>query len=567
MSKLVYIIYSTHSQRVKDTDKKLLHLIEKRVIPDNITPNKMQLIDTDTSLCAIYNPVSTILIEDSSVCLGYTPNSDWNSYNTRGEDLEGSFAIFRNTNIGFQIANDMVASRTVWYYFDEHVFIASTSQRAIVTYLGSFEFNDQVVPWMLSSGTLGPGFSYDRRLKMVEPNSLITLNKDSWEICVDTKKVDLENTFVNIKEAKKTLSEALETVFNKFDLDYKKFVLPLSGGYDSRGILLFLKNTKGLRTITWGAKESRNIEVNDAFVANQLANKVGVENIFYESYNPSIQIEEILNRYLVCSEGRIDQLEGYLDGMQMWKTFFEKKYETIIRGEELIGLSSVKNSFSARKDEGFVTLSDYVNMDKNIIGLLPDQEIETSGISNIYKYKGELAFSFEHPIVFAALNDIKQPYTEVFSPLLSSTVIKAISQMFDAKIIGDKEIFKDIVNAKCPDIPIAKSGANKPVENLFKNQEIKDIFLKCFKNAKDKTSFDHTLIDFTIEKISKINIISSNKINYTKVIKRLIPKFLKQYITSISFSMIMDWNIFAFRLYILIKAHDLFNNDSKIRNS
>lgn len=527
----------------------------------------MQLIDTKNSLCAIYNPVSTIQIDNSSVCLGYTPNSDWKNFDVRGEDIEGSFAIFRNTKIGFQIANDMVASRTVWYYFDEHVFIASTSQRAIVTYLGSFEFNEQVVPWMLSSGTLGPGFSYDRRLKMVEPNSLITLNKDSWEISVDKKKVYLENTFVNIKEAKKALSEALETVFNKFDLDYKKFVLPLSGGYDSRGILLFLKNTKGLRTITWGAKESRNIKGNDAFVANQLANKVGVENVFFESFNPSLPIQDVLNRFLNCSEGRTDQLEGYMDGMLMWKGFFENKYDIIIRGDELIGLSTVKNIFNARKDEGYTILSDYFNIDKDIISILPEQEIKPNTSNDTYKYKGNIALSFEHPVIFAAMNDIKLPYTEVFNPLLSSSIIKAICQMFDAEMIGNKHTFKALVNEKCPDIPIARYGADIELENIVNKKPVINEFLDCFNHAIDHKTFNYDLISYTIKKISLDDKSYSSGTNKLDLIKKYVPKFVKDLISSRATIMRMDWNIFAFRLYILIKMKELYFKDANVKHS
>ena len=48
------------------------------------------------------------------------------------------------------------------------------------------------------------------------------------------------------------------------NLDYSKWKLLLSGGYDSRGILGLIKannqNTKNLETVTWGLKESLKIK-------------------------------------------------------------------------------------------------------------------------------------------------------------------------------------------------------------------------------------------------------------------------------------------------------------------
>ena len=52
------------------------------------------------------------------------------------------------------------------------------------------------------------------------------------------------------------LREALEETNAALDLDLTKWVLALSGGYDSRSILYMLrdagKNIGALRTVTWG---------------------------------------------------------------------------------------------------------------------------------------------------------------------------------------------------------------------------------------------------------------------------------------------------------------------------
>lgn len=565
MSKLLFVAYKEANNDVIIKDKEFFNIVESRIIPDNITPNKIKILETENSLCAIFNPVSTIPIIGSSICLGYSPDTTWPEFDKRGDSIEGSFTIIRNSESRLQIVSDMLASRTMWWYMNDDVFLASTSQRAIIMYLGEFSFNDNVIPWMLSTGTIGPEFSYDKNLKMLSPNTIITLNKNEWMLNVDSKEIKLENKYKTKKEAKKKLHDSLEKTFEKFYLDTNKFVLPLSGGYDSRGILLFLKNKIGLKTITWGKKESREIEENDAFIAKQLADKYNVENIFFDSFNAVIPINIVLNRYLICSEGRIDNIGGYLDGMEMWKSFFEKGYETIIRGEEFLGLYKVKNIFEARINEGLSFLSDYYNIDKKIITSLPEQRLSYKKTKNTYLFKGILAINNEHPIIFGALNDIKLAYAEVFCPLLSSGIINTIKEMYDVEIVGDKKLFKQIVDDLCPDIPIAKEGANKPLERILITQNIREEFFKTFEFAIINKTINEDLVLYARNKINPKRTTAKRKISPKDLLKKILPGFIIEIIKSSVNKREMDWNIFAFRLYIIIKMKLLFEEDCKMR--
>ena len=45
---------------------------------------------------------------------------------------DGSYAIFRERNDHVEIVSDVVGSRIIWYYKDDELFIASTSQRRIL---------------------------------------------------------------------------------------------------------------------------------------------------------------------------------------------------------------------------------------------------------------------------------------------------------------------------------------------------------------------------------------------------------------------------------------------------
>ena len=563
MSKIIYIIYNPDKKMDSIREIEKLEAIEKEILPDNITPNPAYYVQSENSIAAIYNPVSTLPIEDSSVCMGYTPHAHWSDINCNPDEIDGSFAIYRNSKEHFQIATDMVASRAVWYYKDNNVFIASSSQRAIIIYLGSFEFNRNVIPWMLSSGTIGPGFSYDKRLSLLEPNSLLTLNKQNWTLVKTNLKIELTNKYNTNAKAKFDLKKSIESTFEKFKIDYNKFVLPLSGGYDSRGILMFLKEKENLKTITWGAKESLYEKDNDAYIAKKLVKKVGVENIFFESYKEGVSLKESLNRFLENSEGRIDHIGGYLDGMEMWKTFFENGFECIIRGDELVGLSNVSSKLEARSNENLTLLSDYFNIDKNIIAKLPKQIIPQSPYEDLYKSKGYWAIYNEHPIVFSALNDIKLSYVEVFNPLLSATIINTVAKMFDKDLIGDKQSFKEIVDEMC-DVPIAKKGANKPIGNVLSSVEIKTEIYQTLSNFDKYDLIDKEIIDYALDRIKINNSNEKLRKNKTEIIRKYLPEFIIRIIKQNVNKRELSLHSFAFRLYILIRMIYIFNKDSKL---
>ena len=95
-------------------------------------------------------------VRGASVCLGqvFSYSGHWDEPHSAAPD--GSYAICRANDRSVELLTDFVGSRTLWYYFDDNLLLASSSQRALVTLLGSFELNREAIPWLLSSGCLGP---------------------------------------------------------------------------------------------------------------------------------------------------------------------------------------------------------------------------------------------------------------------------------------------------------------------------------------------------------------------------------------------------------------------------
>ena len=384
-------------------------------------------------------------------------NEKW--YEPLQEFPDGSYALFRDGTEHCEIVSDPVASRTIWYYLDENLFIASTSQRAIVMFIGSFEFDERVIPWVLSTGSLGPVFSWDKRIKRVPADSSVILDKNKWSVSVKSNPIEFNLVKRSDEQHENQLRESLETTFKSLNLDYSNWVLPLSGGYDSRGILCFLheidKNIQRLRTITWGLKSSLEVKGSDAYVAKELANKLNVSHKYYHTDLSEEPVDNIINRFILLGEGRIDHLSGYMDGFKIWKTLFEDEIQGIIRGDEGFGWDQVSSTLTVRLSVGCSLCSDYSNLKDYTKYGFPSQELP----QHLNQRKGEtlnlwrdrLYHEYRLPTILSALSDLKFPYVEQINPLLSKVILQQVRQLPD-HLRTDKALFRKIVNSISPKV-------------------------------------------------------------------------------------------------------------------
>lgn len=544
-----------------------LYEICNKLSPDNIVPEKAKVVVNGNVAFGIMNPKKTLLINGNSLLMGKIIGDETNWNIPLYEFPDGSYALFRDGKEYCEIVSDPVASRTIWYYFNEEIFIASTSQRAIILFIGEFQFNDNVIPWMLSNGIIGPSLSWDKRINCLPPDSSVILNKKLWSITTLNNPIVFNEQKTSNKNHQQKLLDSLNSTFKSLNLNYSDWVLPLSGGYDSRGILCLLKNTNtnldDLKAITWGLESSLNDKCNDAYIAHELAAQLNISHKYFHTDLSEEPVKQIIDRFLINGEGRIDNISGYMDGFIIWKTLFNNGVQGIIRGDEGFGWSNVSSPLNVRQSVSMGLCTDYLNL-REYTSQIPLQKIpkylEQKDNESILDWRDRLYHEYRLPTLLAALSDLKLSYVEQVNPLLSKQILQQIRKL-PGHLRTEKSLFKKIVVSLSPKIVFASQGANAKPSDILKQKQFAELLIQELSSKDSIELFPKELISTILKNIKKSETEKKDKaysFSLKSSIKIFIPQFLKRAFKNIVPSKtIIDYNILAFRIYIIIRMNKI----------
>jgi hypothetical protein len=565
MSKVVYIC--SRNVKTDSYSDKDFETVSERITPDNIQVLAPEIKRDNGIISAIFSPSKANETHGTGILIGKAllDNGWW----MPGTDVpEGSFALFRSDNYTVELATDAVASRTIWYYKDEEKFLASSSQRALVMLLKTFSFNREVLPWMLSTGTLGPSNSWDNRIQQVPPDSLVSLNRKNWTLKTTTKPIEFSTGPKSEKLLVSEFKESLFDTFRKLNLDFNSWVLPLSGGFDSRAILCLFRTIKtdlsSLRTITWGTDQALREKGNDAYVAKKLADHLKIPHNYYSTSLGKEPLEKIMNRYLVCGEGRVDHIGGYMDGFIIWQTLHNNQIQGIIRGDEGFGWVQVDNPLSVRSRIGISLCSDFSNFKNYEEFGIPKHSIP----ENLQQREGEiledwrdrLYQQFRIPVVLAALNDLKVGYVEIVNPLLFRQLIYKVREL-PHQLRTQKALFKKIATSISPDIEYASAGANPSKKMTVSSKEMVALIETELSSPLACSIFTSAFIEFIESHLSVKQSASKKNKSVKAILASYMPKWMRIGAKSIASRPALDYNILAFRVFLILKMNHLLTDD------
>lgn len=570
MSKVLYVC-SRNSGFSAGTKEKLNDVCNQ-LVPDNIDVPKPHVVRVEDDLAyAVCMDSGALQESQMSLLLGFLYEKNKVSWDKpRACYPDGNYALFRGDEAEFEVISDCVGTRTIWYYHDEELFIASTSQRAIIMFLGTFEFDDRVIPWMLSTGSLGPQFSWDKRIKRLPVDSYLSLNKKTWLVSITQTPIYYSVVDRSVEDHKNLLADSISQAVESLErIDFERWVLPLSGGYDSRGILLFIKNTMGgadkLKTITWGLEKSQYENDNDAYVAKKLARSVGVQHKYYYTDISPEPLEVVFDRFLFCSEGRVDHIAGYMDGMDIWKQLHDEGVNGVIRGDEGFGELPSSSELNVRNLAGCGLCSDYRNLSQviNEFGFPPQEmpvELRQKEGEAFYAWRDRLHQEYRIPTILAALSDIKYSYLEQVNPLLSRSVLDAV-RSFPDDLRTDKYLLKNLIESMEPRVPFALKSANANPKDILREKECVDLMKSEITSNYSAEMFSPGFVNRIISEI-KVGADESRKQSIKGLAISLLPTSIKSRLRDTVVRRSVDGNVLAFRVFMIIKMHKMLSSDA-----
>ena len=568
MSKSIYVCSRLeHPNSVKYR----LEDICSRLAPENIRSARPEVVVNGDIAFGIITPAKNLVVKGKSLLLGalFEETEQWDIPGSSFPD--GTFALFRENEGFVEIVTDSAGSRTIWYYFDEDQFIASTSQRAIIMFLKSFSFDERVIPWMLSTGTLGP-FSWDKRLKRVHTDSSVLLDKRKWNLSVKSNPIEFSPVKRTDAEYEELLKEKLREVTGRLKPDYSRWVVPLSGGYDSRAIIcLLLESCNGTNrplTITWGTRAALNVKGNDAGVAAGLAKVLNVENRYFVYEESDASIEEIFGRFISSGEGRIDDLSDYMDGFATWKLISEAGIEGIIRGDESFGWTPVTSEQSVRLNVECGLCTDYSNLKDYEKLAIPHQEVpdylRKKEKETLSSWRDRIFLEYMQPVVQSALTDLKLAYVEQLNPLLSGKVLKIVRQMPD-QLRDGRALFKRVVRSISPDFEFATSPSSLSRSKILKQEKVTGMLKRELSGTEVKNLFSKEFLQHVNQDIKEVSQRESQEkmASSNNSVKKLVPSFFKQAVRTTFALPRLDGNLLAFRVMMVNRMNLLLCSDCR----
>ncbi len=470
------------ASRTPDPDRGLVQIIEQlghRLSGGAVLPRRHNLVrDQGWAVVACLSASPATLEHGTSFCSGALrhPQSDW--WRTGSAAPDGSYALVRANQDMIECLSDFTGSRSIWVFADADRFVASTSERAVIALLGSFQPNSALVPWLLSAGNPGAEHAWDRRIRMLPPNRRLVLERSRWRLS-ETPAVEAAARGERQPQDDVPILDELRQILRDMQTSSPPWALALSGGCDSRAILGMLPESNWT-TIAWGRAASRLEPGSDLYVAERLARLSGTHHHLLP-LDLAADVEGMLEQFVAHSEGRSDHLSGYIDGFRVWRHIVELGIDGVIRGDELFGSQRAVTEALSRANMGLATFADYATTrDTRALSRLfqqsPEPALQRRHNESLPAWRNRLRAEHEQPMVLATLNQVRSRYVEMANPLLFGRLVRAAQSWADDRTIN-KRYFTALVRDLMPNMPFAARPSIMSRDQLYADSRFRQLLL------------------------------------------------------------------------------------------
>ena len=531
----------------------------------------------DGAAAVCFQPVPSVRRLGASVALGHmSGDADWHM--PGGAVGDGTFGLFRASHEAVELVTDALATRSIWYYHDDDCLLAASSVRMLVMLLGSFEPNALAVPWMLANGSPGPAGSWDSRLRMVSAGSRLWLDRADWTLrerplTPDRRFVPANHNVAPHECFRDAFDEALAASIATLPTDSTHWLLPLSGGYDSRLLGCLLRGRPGLRAITWDISADLARVNPEMAVAERLAATLGLPHDSVRLSPPAAAREQVMERFVRTGEGLTDEVSAYLDGFALWGGMAARGIHGILRGDEPFGgfgWAPVRDERDVRLGLGLALLDDLPSTSwlgkasgidqtwPRALGRQPGEGLEA--------WRHRLYFVYRVPVVLAALTETKTLYVEVLNPLQARSVSGLVETLPDA-LRHNKALLIEAANRLSPPVPYASLREGDALNDFLRSDETVAIVRAGLDSAQARATLPSAVIDGLLARLPIPDRASDTP--GAGAVRRLLdglrgwlPHWLKQHLRRGVPAAPADPCLLAFRAWIIVRIHAVLLEDA-----
>lgn len=468
-----------------------------------------------------------------------------------------------------EIRSGLIGGRSAWYYLDDTCFILSSSQRAIIRYLGTFEFNEQAMVWMLATGNLGPGNAWDKRIQHIGVNARLVLDRVRWILQVqhETDPADTGKE-QDYPETAASLDLLLDQIFSKVEGHRRNDILALSGGYDSRVVMQKMHRMHGaMDTVTWGLAAAKSEVDSDAYVASAVANAFGVKNYFFETDFKPKDFGSLIDTFLMSGEGRLDHINSFMDGLRMWRKLSAEHYRVLYRADEVFGWLPCSSEKDVRISLDFHLMEDNSNMlPLQQFGLpaqkVPD-ELQRQLGESLAAWRDRLYRTFRLPYVLTALHDVESSYMEVFNPLLHDELVRFCMRLPDQARTA-KKLYSGYVSQLEPRLPFARKSSIPEPAAILRSARFVSCILDEFYLQDCRSLFGRDFLEWIQQQLEVDDeLVNRTNDSFVLWMKSQVPWRLKKMLRQDIVQYRSDFNQLAFRVFIVSRMKRMLTSDAK----
>lgn len=195
----------------------------------------------------------------------------------------------------FTLTNDRHGFFPIYYFCDGNEFAVSSSIEKLLEFAGEIEFNEDALALFLRLGWLIGNDTIFKKIYALAPSSVLTWSKGKLKI--ESKEIHAPKLLdISRREAIETYAELFQKAVEKTAPQNEKFVTPLSGGRDSRHIVLALHKAKLLPTACLTLLHPPPRANEDARIAAQICEATNIKHVLLEQKRPRVEAEILKNK-------------------------------------------------------------------------------------------------------------------------------------------------------------------------------------------------------------------------------------------------------------------------------